>query len=136
MKLSFQKEYEAKLNAQIDSTIDQMHSKNIDALTQQYYKGVLLGLRVAKSLFCLMMKERGQKMMKRGIRVKCYKCGVTARRQDPLMFAVDGWCISDNKAFCPECSKKHAISYDCDKFEKYFEGVKTNDECRENQKSE
>lgn len=61
MKLSFQKEYEAKLNAQIDSTIDQMHSKNIDALTRQYYKGVLLGLRVAKSLFCLMMKERGGK---------------------------------------------------------------------------
>lgn len=61
MKLSFQKEYEAKLNAQIDSTIDQMHSKNIDALTRQYYKGVLLGLRVAKSLFCLMMKERSKK---------------------------------------------------------------------------
>lgn len=61
MKLSFQKEYEAKLNAQIDSTIDQMHSKNIDALTRQYYKGVLLGVRVAKSLFCLMIKERNKK---------------------------------------------------------------------------
>lgn len=61
MKLSFQKEYEAKLNAQINSTIDQMHSKNIDTLTQQYYKGVLLGLRVARSLFCLMIKEGSKK---------------------------------------------------------------------------
>ena len=61
MKLSFQKEYEAKLDAQIDFTIDQMHGKNIDALKQKYYKGVLLGLRIAKSLFCLMMKERSKK---------------------------------------------------------------------------
>lgn len=61
-------------------------------------------------------------LAKIGIQIKCCKCGITARRQDPLMFAVDGWCIDKDKAFCPECCKKYAILYDCDKFEKYFKG--------------
>lgn len=66
MKLSFQKEYEAKLNAQIDFTLDQIYSKKSDVLTRQYYKGVLLGLRVARSLFCLMIKERSKKNDEKG----------------------------------------------------------------------
>lgn len=61
MKLSFSKEYEAKLDAQIDFTLDQIHEKNTDTWTRQYYKGVLLGLRIARSLFCLMVKERSKK---------------------------------------------------------------------------
>lgn len=64
-------------------------------------------------------------MGKTGIKIKCSKCGITARRQDPLMFAVDGWCVADDKAFCPECSKKYAVPYDCDKLEEYFKGDKT-----------
>lgn len=60
--------------------------------------------------------------MKKGILIKCCKCGITDRRQDHLMFAVDGWCIDKEKAFCPDCSKKYKIAFDCYKFENYFKG--------------
>ena len=66
-------------------------------------------------------------MRNAGIRIKCCKCGVTDRIQDPLMFAVDGWCIDKDKAFCPRCCKIYHIAYDYDKFMDYFKAGEEHD---------
>ena len=63
-------------------------------------------------------------MTKRGVKVKCCKCGITDRHQDPFIFILDGWCASDNNAFCPECSKILSLPSDDDSFEKYFNSLK------------